>query len=96
MSHGKSSQLVHRLGPEGIEIHREGTAGTNNSLEICFERTVRVSDNDTTNDLPPDLGNFPVFETSAYESLPQAMKAKGGYFIPMYRKYTPCVLRSDC
>jgi hypothetical protein len=85
MSSETSCQLVHKLGSEGIKIHREGISDTNSSLEICFERTTRVSDNGTTNELPPELGNFPVFETSVYKSLTEAMKAKGGYFIPMYR-----------
>jgi len=87
MSTETSRQLVHKLGPEGIKVHREGNAYKKSSLEICFQRTVRVSDNNTTNDLPPDLGEFPVFEASAYESLPKAMKAKGGYLIPMHRAY---------
>lgn len=85
-------QLVHKLGSKGITIHRDGNLNNRSSLEICFERTIRVSDNGTTNDLPPDLGNLPVFETSDYEGLPKAMKAKGGYFIPMYRTYNPCVV----
>ena len=78
-------QLVHHLGSEGITVHRAGNLDTRSSLEICFKRTIRVSDNGTTNDLPPDLGNFEVFETSAYESLPKTMQAKGGYSISMYR-----------
>lgn len=90
MSTETSRQLVHKLGPEGITIHRDGPSVTKSSLEICFERTVRVSDNGTTNELPPSLGNFPVFETSAYKRLPTAMKAKGGYFIPMYRTCVSC------
>lgn len=94
MSSKTSRQLVHKLGPEGMKIHREGISDTQSSLEICFERTVRVSDNGTTNELPPDLGEFPVFETSAFKDLPQAMKAKGGYFIPMYRTYAFCAVTS--
>ncbi|GAB7330087.1 hypothetical protein MBLNU13_g01764t1 [Cladosporium sp. NU13] len=79
-------QLVHNLVSEGIMIHRDGNLNNRSSLEICFERTIRVSDNGSTNDLPSDLGNIEVFETSDYESLPKAMKAKGGYFIPMYQR----------
>ena len=88
-----SRQLVHKLEPDGIKIHREGNLNTKNSLQISFQRTVRVSDNDTTNGLPPSLGNFPVFETSAYDSLPKAMEAKGGYFIHMHRMYTYHTIR---
>jgi hypothetical protein len=82
-------QLVHELVPEGITIHREGDLKIASSLQASFQRTVRVSDNNTTNKLPPSLGNFPLFETSDYENLPRAMKAKGGYFLPMHRTYSP-------
>jgi hypothetical protein len=56
-------------------------------LWISFERTVRVSDNDSENNLPPSLGQFPIFDTSAYKkTLPPVIAAKGGYFLPMHRK----------
>ena len=32
-------------------------------LTISFKRTVRVADNDEENDLPPDLGSFPIYST---------------------------------
>lgn len=88
MSSETSPQLVHKLGPKGIKIHREGMSDTQSSLEISFERTIRVSDNNTTNNLPPSLGSFPLFEASAYKGLPSVMRAKGGYFFPMHRKWT--------
>ena len=57
-------------------------------LWISFERTVRVSDNGSENDLPPSLGHFPIFDTSNYEkTLPSPMAAKGGYFLPMHRMF---------
>jgi hypothetical protein len=71
-------QLVHELVPEGITIHREGDLKIASSLQVSFQRTVRVSDNNTTNKLPPSLGNFPLFETSDYENLP----AHASYVLP--------------
>jgi hypothetical protein len=57
-------------------------------LSISFQRTIRVSDNGSTNDLPPNLGSFPLFKASDYnETLPSQMAAKGGYFLPIHRKY---------
>jgi len=79
-----SRQLVHELQLTGINIHRKDLSSAG-SLQVSFVRTVRVSDNNTTNNLPPSLGNFPIFESSRYTKLPVAMKAKGGYFFPMHR-----------
>jgi len=70
-----------------IKVHREWHTS---DLSISFQRTVRVSDNNSTNDLPPDLGSFPLFETSDYqETLPSQIAAKGGYLLPMHRKCCP-------
>ncbi|QPC69412.1 hypothetical protein HYE68_000164 [Fusarium pseudograminearum] len=56
-------------------------------LEICFKRTIRVPDNDDTNDLPPDAGSFPLYKVDDYaQTLPLSMTQKGGLFIPMYQK----------
>lgn len=64
------------------------TRATNYDLFVSFERTIRVSDNNSTNDLSPSLGHFPIFETSDYEeTLPSQMAAKGGYFLPMHRMF---------
>jgi hypothetical protein len=84
--------LVHELHSDGISIRRKGSASHAGALQVSFERTVRVSDNDTENDLPPGLGSFPLFEASAYKDLPSAMKAKGGYFLPMHRMYFSSLL----
>lgn len=89
----KSRQLVHELQPTGIVIHRGGDLSSANSLQVSFQRTIRVSDNNTTNRLPPSLGKFPLFEASAHKGLPSAMRAKGGYFFPMHRKWFPCHLQ---
>jgi hypothetical protein len=86
--------FVHRLGKSSrygrdnlIEIYREGDRTPGRSLKVSFQRTVRVSDNGSTNHLPPSFGTFPLYTTSDYEksyTLPEAMKAKGGYFLPMH------------
>lgn len=90
------NQLVEELASSGysnaqanrIDIRRKNDVDPYRSLKIKFKRTCRVSDNDNTNDLPPDMGAFPLYKTTDYEStLPAEMVAKGGYFFPMYRKY---------
>ncbi|KAF4460083.1 integral membrane [Fusarium albosuccineum] len=55
-------------------------------LKITFHRTIRVPDNDETNDLPPSMGHFPLFSASDYaKKLPPNMAMKGGLFFPMYQ-----------
>ena len=82
-----SRQLTHALQSTNIIIRRDGDLSSASSLQVSFERTIRVSDNNTTNNLPPSLGSFPFFEASAHKGLPSAMRAKGGYFLPMHRKW---------
>lgn len=56
-------------------------------LTISFHRTVRVPDSKQLSKLPPDLGKFPLFQIKDFaERLPPEMVAKGGLFMPMYRK----------
>lgn len=56
-------------------------------LDISFRRTVRVPDNGTTYQLPPDCGPLSIFSVKDYEKqLPDLMVTKGGMFIPMYSK----------
>ena len=75
-----------------IRFTRSSTELYTQSLDISFQRTVRVADIGKTNDLPPSLGSFPIYKTTDYEDkLPKHMAGKPGYFIPMYRKY--CVTR---
>lgn len=57
-------------------------------LTITFHRTLRIPDNIQTNNLPPSLGHFPLYQVEDYAAkLPQAMAQKGGVFFPMYREY---------
>lgn len=56
-------------------------------LAISFKQTIRVADNSEVEALPPGFGNFPLFNVNDYRSkLPPEMLAKGGIFLPIYRK----------
>lgn len=57
-------------------------------LEISFRRTVKVSDNQNASDMPPDLGAFPVYPVACCGKVPDAMRQKGGVFIPMHSEET--------
>jgi len=58
----------------------------NHDLHITFERTIRVPDNNSSFDLPPGLGHFPLHKISDHvEKLPNHMATKGGLFFPMYQ-----------
>jgi hypothetical protein len=58
-----------------------------NELIISLRRTVPVPDNGKPYNLPPDFGSFPIFNTHLYLSkLPVDLSAKGGAFIPLYRR----------
>jgi hypothetical protein len=66
---------------------KDETIIIDDSLHISFQRTIRVPDNQQTSYLPPDLGSFPLKPISTYaDKLVPAMVAKGGIFLPMYRK----------
>ncbi len=71
------------------------------ALTICFKRTVRIvsfllfalleiakisqPDDGTTYNLPPGLGNFPLYNVAHYkETLPESMMLKGGCFMPVH------------
>lgn len=57
------------------------------SLQVSFQRTVRVPDDTKKSDLPPGLGAFPLYSVSAYEkNVPSSMACQGGIFFPMYRQ----------
>lgn len=57
-------------------------------LLIAFERTIRVPDNRNVNNLPPGLGEFPLYKVEDYnDRLPRDMSAKQGLFMPIYREY---------
>lgn len=61
--------------------------GANTDLFISFMRTVRVPEDQKNYNLPPGLGNFPLFDIRPFSHrLPPSMAAQGGLFLPMYRK----------
>ncbi|KAI5359517.1 Putative Ubiquitin-like domain-containing protein [Septoria linicola] len=55
-------------------------------LKVSFQRTVRVTDNSSVNNLPPGVGTFKLLEVADYDTLPETMKQKGGFFFPMYQR----------
>lgn len=56
-------------------------------VKISFQRTIRVPDNASLNELPPGLGSFPLHKVQDYATrLPDAMVSKGGVFFPMHQK----------
>ncbi|KAK4934285.1 hypothetical protein LTR10_024396 [Elasticomyces elasticus] len=67
-----------------VEIRRQNGI---EQLQISFKRTVRIPDNIDEFELPPDMGNFPLYKTEQYaQSLPESIVAKRGIFLPMYQR----------
>jgi hypothetical protein len=65
----------------------EGDAIHLDDLQISFQRTLRMPDNENSHKLPPTLGRFSLFDTEEYaKNLTPSMAQKGGVFFPMYRK----------
>ena len=59
----------------------------NGVATISFERTLRVPDSQAVNNLPPSLGQFPLFSVADYKDrMPADMARKGGVFLPMYQR----------
>lgn len=85
---GTSSSLYKGLSCELAEDRNGDKIVVNNDLQISFERTIRVPDNKQVSFLPPTLGCFPLKPISKYaKTLSMEVTAKGGLFLPMYRKY---------
>ncbi|KAG2120246.1 hypothetical protein DEU56DRAFT_918393 [Suillus clintonianus] len=56
-------------------------------VAIFFRRTIRVPETGRSNNLPPGLGNFPLYKVAEFSrALPQDMVEKGGWFFPMYQR----------
>ncbi|KAH7411940.1 integral membrane protein [Phaeosphaeria sp. MPI-PUGE-AT-0046c] len=71
--------------PLKCELKSDGIV-VNEDLRITFKRTIRVSDDQKISYLPSDMGDFPLKPISEYaDTLPPAMAAKGGVFLPMYQ-----------
>ena len=62
------------------EVHEDAR------LEIGFQRTLRIPDDNRAYPLPPGLGPFPLNHVDDYlERLPAEWSRRGGVFLPMYQ-----------
>jgi hypothetical protein len=83
----KDHRIISHDDKDSIRIEYDSAASY---LEISLRRTIRIPNNDNSYGLPPDCGPFPLYSVNEYKSrLPADIVAKGGCFIPMYRKSTP-------
>ena len=58
----------------------------NASFKISFQRTLRIPDTETTYQLPPGLGQFPLRHTDDYAArLPPATVSRGGAILPIWQ-----------
>lgn len=72
----KDDQLVFSF----PDVHRLAT------LNVNFQRTLRIPDDDKTYPLPPGLGNFPIAHVDDYrERVPDTWLKHGGVIMPMYQ-----------
>lgn len=56
-------------------------------LDISFQRTARMPDDDRLHQLPASLGVFPLYNVSAYsDRLPDNIVQQGGVFLPMWQR----------
>ena len=68
------------------------TRGNQETLDISFQRTIRVPDGKGDSELPPGMGTFPLYSVTDYaEKMPKEMAVKGGLFLPMYRMLSPSI-----
>jgi hypothetical protein len=62
------------------EVHRDAR------LELNFQRTLRIPDDDGTYALPPGLGRFPLRHVDDFSKrVPEAWLRRGGVMLPMYQ-----------
>src|ERR1700722_13861252 len=55
-------------------------------LEVTFQRTLRIPDDDKTYPLPPGLGAFPLRHVDdCADNVPPAWLEHGGVMLPMYQ-----------
>ncbi|MBI1831302.1 MAG: hypothetical protein HYR84_07630, partial [Planctomycetes bacterium] len=56
------------------------------TLQITFQRTLRIPDDDKTYPLPPGLGAFPMRHVDDFsDTAPNAWLEHGGVMMPMYQ-----------
>ena len=64
-------------------------------LQIEFQRTLRIPDDNREYPLPPGAGAFPLLHVDdAAEKLPPLWREHGGVFMPMYQSEALCILYS--
>lgn len=62
------------------DVHEEAR------LDISFQRTLRIPDDDSTYPLPPGLGRFPLAHVDDHaDRVPHAWLTHGGVMLPMYQ-----------
>ncbi len=72
----RGSRLVFRF----PEVHEDAV------LEVEFQRTLRIPDDNREYPLPPGLGSFPLLHVDDHaERLPPAWRRRGGVFLPMHQ-----------
>ncbi|MEP6921474.1 MAG: hypothetical protein ABI967_10145 [bacterium] len=56
-------------------------------FSLSFKRTLRIPDDGTEHQTPPNFGVFPIYRVSDYaDRLPESWRREGGVFIPMYQR----------
>ena len=55
-------------------------------LFLHFAKALQIPDDDNTYRHPEDVGNFNLFETSAFEKMPSSLHVMGGLFFPIYQR----------
>jgi hypothetical protein len=71
----------------GLAVRTLGHGLRIGGLDITFQRTLRIPDDDNSYPLPPGLGSFPIRRVDDYaDRVPEAWRAMGGVFIPMYQR----------
>jgi hypothetical protein len=87
MEHKKLSVTLGTYGNDMPSCMSISHGKTSAAATISFERTLRVPDNQVVNNLPPSLGQFPLFSVADYQDrMPAEMATKGGIFLPMYQR----------
>jgi hypothetical protein len=76
--------------------------GRSNSLDLKFQRTLRVPEDGKFYPLPAYFGLYPLFNVETFsDRLPLYMQKKGGLFIPMFQREAlsldfDCSTREEC
>jgi len=61
------------------EVHRDAV------LEVEFQRTLRIPDDERDYPLPPGLGRFPLRHVDDFKDVPGPWRRHGGVMLPMYQ-----------